>query len=230
MSARLRVPRQIRVGAFANARPGAQLRCAVLACTGREWVGADLATGALLRNGADGQVPEAGAHGLLEIVDVVVGDAGSGGDPTRPEGIVLAEATAPLASLKARRARRLLRQLAAPERPGAPLLGRWGPSVALEDLDGSMPSVVLVALEAGALELTRDAGGEPTCWLAWSGVRQALPVEDPVAAAATAQAPGRLRGRIVEDVLGFAPGFALVGLGSVRRGYARKALLSVLPA
>lgn len=230
MSARLRVPRQIRTGALATVAPGARLRCAVLASTTEEWVGVDLASGAFVRNAAGGAVPDPGAHGPLQVVDVVVGDPHEAPDPTRPEAVTLAEASEPLGTLEGRRARRLLRRLAAPEREGTPLLGRWGPSVAFEDLDGSTPSLVLVELDEDALELTHDDRGAPRCWIHWAGVRQALPVADPVAAAAAARAPERLRGRVVDDVLGYAPGFALAGLGAVQAGYVPKVLLSVLPA
>lgn len=229
MSTRLRVPRHIRTGALAASSPGARLRCVVLASTQEEWVGADLATGALLRNRAGGAVPGPGAVRPLQVAEVVVGTSPDGPDPARPEAVPLAEAGTPLGSLTRRRARRLLRRLAAPERAGVPLLGRWGPSVALEDLDGSTPSVVLIALAADPLELTPGAAGEPSSWLRWSGVRQALPVADPAVVAALADAGGRLRARAVDDALGFVPGFALVALGEVRGGYAPKVLLAVLP-
>lgn len=229
MSTRLRVPRHIRTGALAASSPGARLRCAVLASTHQEWVGVDLATGALVRNRAGGAVPGPEALWPLQVADVVLGATGESPDPARPEAVTLAEASAPLGALSGRRARRLLRRLAAPERAGAPLLGRWGPSVALEDLDGSTPSVVLVALADDALELTSGPAGEPTSWLRWSGVRQSLPLADPVVVAALADAGGRLRGRAVDDALGFGPGFALVGLGEVRGGYVPKVLLALLP-
>lgn len=229
MSSRLRLPRQIRTGTLARATPGARLRCAVLACTGAEWAGADLASGALLRNRSGGAVPDPTAQRVLQVVDVVVGTVEEAADPTRPEAIELAETTPALATLAGRRARRLLRHLAAPERSGAPLLGRWGPSVALEELDGSTPSLVVVGVPDGALELAPGPDGAPRCWITWSGVRQALPLADPVTAATVTTARGPLRGRALGEALGFRPGFAVVGLGAVRGGYAPKVLLSLLP-
>ena len=228
MSSRLRVPRQIRVGALAEARPGARLRCAVLASTGTEWVGVDLASGALVRNRAGGTVPSPDWHRPLQVAEVVLGTPEEAPDPTRPEAVELSEAGEPIGRLRRRRARRLLRRLAAPERPGSPLLGRWGPSIAFEDLDGSSPSLVVVALHGG-FELGRSPAGEARCAIHWSAVRQELPLVDPLAAGAAerigSMAPA---GRGVEAVLGFQPGFALVGLGAVRGGYAPKVVLSVL--
>lgn len=229
MSGRLRVPRQIRVGALAEARPGARLRCAVLASTGAEWVGVDLASGALVRNRAGGPVPAPAAHRLLQVAEIVLGAPEEAPDPTRPEAVELSEAGEPIGHLKRRRARRLLRHLAAPERPGSPLLGRWGPSIAFEDLDGSAPSLVLVALDGG-FELGRGPAGDARCAIHWSTVRQELPLADPLAAAAAERiGSAALRGRGVEAAIGFQPGFALVGLGAVRGGYAPKVVLSVLP-
>ena len=230
MSTRARVPRHIRPGTLAASGPGARLRCAVLASNGHEWVGADLATGALLRNRAGGAVPSVGALEPLQVAEIVVGPATEPPDPARPEAVELAEIGPAAGTLSRRRARRLLRRLAAPERPGSPLLGWWGPSVALEDLDGSTPSIVLVALAPSALELTSGPSGAPACWIHWSGVRQALPVADPIAMAALDETGGRLRGRRVDDALGFRPGFALVALGEARGGYVPKVLLAVLPA
>lgn len=227
MSSRLRIPRQIQVGALAEARPGARLRCAVLASTGEEWVGADLASGALLRSRAGGPVPSPALHRPLQVAEVVLGIPEQAPDPTRPEAVELAEAGEALGILKGRRARRLLRHLAAPERPGSPLLGRWGPSIAFEDLDGAAPSLVLVELGGGAFELGRGPAGEARCSIHWSNVRQEMPLVDPLAASAAEGS--RLGGRGVEAALGFLPGFALVGLGAVRGGYAPKVVLSVLP-
>lgn len=230
MKPRLRIPRQIRTGALAASSPGARLRCAVLASTGREWVAADLASGALLRNRAGGPVASPAAHRPLQVADVVVGATTEAPDPARPEAVELAEAGPALGTLSRRRARRLLRRLAAPERAGVPLLGRWGPSVALEELDGTVPSVVLVGLAAGAVELAVGPDGEVACWLRWSGVRQSLPLADPAAVAALTDSGGRLRARAVEEVLGFSPGYAVVALAEVRAGYVPKVVLSLLPA
>ena len=229
MKPRLRIPRQIRTGTLAASSPGDRLRCAVLASTGHEWVGADLASGALVRNRAGGPVPGPTALRPLQVADVVIGTTAEAPDPARPEAVELAEAGPALGTLSRRRARRLLRRLAAPERAGAPLLGRWGPSVALEELDGAVPSVVLVGLAPGAVELAVGPDGEPVCWLRWAGVRQSLPLADPAAETALGQTGGRLRPRAVEEALGLTPGYAVVALAEVRAGYVPKVVLALLP-
>jgi hypothetical protein len=228
MSARLRVPRQIKAGAVAAVAPGARLRCVVLAAGSEEWVGVDLASGAFVRNPAGGPVPDPRGLRPLQVLDLIVGGVDETFDPTRPEAVVLSEASAPIGELKGRKARRLLRCLAAPERRGTPLLGWWGPSVAFEDLDGTTPSLVLVELANGALEIASEPAEVPRCVLRWAGVRQALPVVDPALASAPSRGPGR-HTRLAE-LLGFVPGFALVGLGAVRSGYVPKVLLSLLPS
>jgi len=230
VSARSRLPRQIRVGALARHEPGALLRCAVLAATGDEWAGVDLESGALVRSLARVPLPDVLAtHRPLEVVEVRLGLPDKAPDPARPEAIALAEASGPVASLTGRQARRLLRKLAAPERDAAPLLGRWGPSVAFEDLDGSAPSLALIAVGADDLAFSRDPRG-PRCSIAWSGVRQDLPLADPTARRAVLDSPTpTVSGASAEAALGFTPGFALVALGAIQAGYAAKVVLTVLP-
>lgn len=224
-----KVPKRITPGTRRAAGAGARLVCTVLAASEDEWVGADLASGALVRSPAEGAAPFLVA-GPLEVVELVLGPDDGPSDPARPEAVLLAEEPARRGVLRPRRARRLLDGLAAREREGAPLLGTWGPSVAYVDLDGGAPSVVVLSLAKRPLALGTDRGGAPQVVLSWGGLPQHLPLLDPRLAPATRSAAAGLSGAGVEAALGFRPGYAVVALAGVTGGHARKSVLAILPA
>ena len=150
-------------------------------------------------------------------------------DPARPEAIVALGPPTLVGRARRRPARRLLRQLAAPERRGTSLLSTWGPSIAYIDLDGSAQSVVVIETSPRALELSVRPDGEVAAAISWSGITQSVLVADPVTrrAAFAAEHPLR-RGELVET-LGFRPSYLICGLAAVRQGHASKVVLAVLP-
>lgn len=223
----VRVPRRITPGQRRAAGPGAHLTCAVLAATPEEWVGADLATGALVRSPA--HAAEAFGTAIpLAVVDLELAADEGPADPARPEAVSLADLPVARGTLKSRRARRLLSTLAAPERLGQPLLGTWGPSVAYVDLDGGAPSVLVVALARRTLALGTDRDGDTQVVLGWGENRLRLALRDPRLVGA-ARGNTELKGAGLQTALGFRPGYAVVALSAVEHGHARKAVLSVLP-
>jgi hypothetical protein len=235
---RIRFPRRVRVGSQPAVVPGTELTCLVLSPGPEEWVGVDLASGALLRSR-----PERGRalqrvrtpDGTLrlaarfDVVALTLADDGEPTDPARPEAIVALGPPTLLGRARRRPARRLLDQLASPERRGASLLSTWGPSIAYIDLDGTAQSVVVIGTSPRALELSVRPDGEVVATVSWSGITQSVLVGDPLArrAAFAAEHPLR-RGELVE-MLGFRPSYLVCGLAALRKGHASKLVLAVLP-
>ncbi len=235
---RVRFPRRLHAGTRPLAGPGAELTCLVLSPGPEEWVGVDLASGTLLRSRAESagsfrraRTPNGTSRlaGRLDIVAVTLADDEEPPDPARPEAIVALGPPTLLGRARRRPARRLLRQLASPQRRGASLLSTWGPSIAYADLDGTSQSVVVIETSPRQLELSVRADGEVTATISWSGITQTVLVTDPIArrAAFAAEHPLR-RGELVE-MLGFRPSYLICGLAAVHQGHARKVVLSLLP-
>jgi len=236
--AKARFPRRIRPGIRPRAEEGSQLTCLVLFAGSDEWVGVDLRSGALLRSrrGEASRLRVAnnaeGDHRLarFDVVALEVGRDDDPIDPARPEAIASAGPPQYLGRPSPRRVRRLLSELAAPERAGASLLSTWGPSVAYVDLDGSSQSVAIVATSPRQLALTESESGSPVAVVTWSGTTQSMPVVDPVARRALAGADGALSKSELVEALGFRPSYLVCALGAVRNGHAPKLVLSVLPS
>lgn len=231
---RARSWRRMRVGAPRQRRPGAVLDCLVLAPGPYEWVGIDLATGALVRArrpAPDGRPPLGGGWRQFDIARFVLGTDDEPPDPSRPEAIVCAEAPQRLGRLRRRAVRRVLRRLVPPERPGAALLGTHGPSIPFVDLDGSSPSVMLVAVAHRSLEVFAGPGEAVELAFAWSGARHQLPVHDPrLRAAALESQPRPLSAGRLAAAAGGRVSVLVVGLGPVRGGHVPKVVLAALPA
>ncbi len=246
-----RAPRRILTGKMRPDRPGAELTCAVLCALSLEWVGVDLASGALVRSGVgaagafallDRECPDGEADArdeafpsarldLFDVVQITVGEAAEPADPARPEALILARPPQLAGRLRPRHARRLLNALDAPERDGSPLLGTWGPSIAYVDLDGTSPSAMLIEIgRQRPLSLQHDRARQPIAVTVWGGVTQRLPLLDPRALGALeASAQGHLGGAALAAALGFRPGHLLVALLGAEQGHVRKAVLAVLP-
>jgi len=109
-----------------------------------------------------------------------------------------------------------------------PLLGSLGPSISYEDLDGSRPSVAVVAPDRIPV-FAWDAAGT-WCQFSLGGRKHRLPVVDERIVAAD----GRARGgspasESVLRAIGGAPRYLVVALGAPRRGQAPKLVVAVLP-
>ena len=235
--AKVRFPRRIRPGARPSVNPGAVLSCLVLSAGEDEWIGVDLGSGALLRShrgAAEGlraaEAPD-GERRLVrfDVVSVELGVDDAPVDPSRPEAVVVTGAPTYLGRPSRRRVRRLLAQLAAPERQGSSLLSTWGPSIAYVDLDGSIQSVTVVKTSPGQIAL-EEGGRGAVAVVTWSGTTQAVPISDPLARRALASGDGRLTKGSLVEALGFRPSYLVCALAEVREGHAPKVVLAVLPS
>ena len=221
------------------------MRCLLLA-QGMEWVAVDVATGALVRNRASGWPAPAStadrgdgasqgdrepAHfentPELDIVEIELAGDDEPPDPGRPEAVMLRQAPARVGTPRRRAVRRILQELL-PSDPKRPLLGSLGPSISYEDLDGSRPSVAVVAPDRAPV-FASDAKGT-WCQFGLGGRRHQLPVVDERIIEARARARGAALGSdAVARAIGGPPRFLVIGLGAPRRGQAPKLVLGVLP-
>jgi len=242
---RLPSARHRRPGAVRANQPGEVLRCLLLT-RGPEWVAVDLATGAVLRSRASGWplVPidssfaRAAAHHRthgtfsrtgpeLDVVEIELADDDEPMDPARPEAVMVRDAPELVGTARRRAVRRILRELL-PLDSRRPLLGTLGPSISYEDLDGTRPSVAVVAPDRVPL-FAWDAAGT-WCQFTLGGRKHRLPVVDERVVEADARARGgTLTSNAVEKAVGGTPRYLVVALGAPRRGQAPKLVLGVLP-
>ena len=229
---RLRSTRRITPGQRRALKPGSTLRCLVLAPGPAEWAGVDIESGAFVRLPPPDEEALAEAPGewvTYDVVEMVLGQDDEPLDPARPEAVQPARPPLKIGRLRRGARRRLLSQVATPERPGSALLGIWGPSIALSELEGSRPSIVLVGVSPGSLELGLDGDGATLCAFDWGAARHVLPVIDRRCHAIARANPGQLQTRgLIEEAFGSKVVYLVVGLGSVRAGHAPKTVLAVL--
>ena len=203
---RLRAPRRRRPGAARADMPGAVLRCLLLS-QGPEWVVVDVATGALVRSRASGwpaaktattgdNGARAGTNGgarpdrtyALDVVDIELGTDDEPPDPSRPEAVMVRGAPQRVGAPRRRAVRRILKDLL-PVDPKRPLLGSLGPSIAYEDLDGSRPSVAVVAPDRPPIFVSDAAG--VSCQFTLGGRKHRLPVLDAARSGVCARRQGQ---------------------------------------
>ncbi|MGA3214483.1 MAG: hypothetical protein ABSD97_02185 [Acidimicrobiales bacterium] len=239
-SVRLPTPRHRRSALARANEPGDVLRCLLLA-RGPEWVAVDVASGAMLRSRASGwpvvpadsslaRAAQAGAQlhsgPELDLVEIELADDDEPADPARPEAVTIARAPELVGTPKRRAVRRLLTELV-PLDQRRPLLGFLGPSISYEDLDGSRPSIAIVAPDR-APQFVWDAAGT-WCQFSLGGRKHRLPVVDErIVAADGAARGGTLPGDVIERAVGGVPRYLVVALGVPRRGQAPKLVLGVL--
>lgn len=148
---------------------GVELSLLVLSVSALGLAAVDLASGAVVRT------DRAPLHGLdLHPYDVVTASVAADPeplDPTQPEAVSLAEPPTLVRRLAPRRADRWLRPILHPDRTH--LLGFAGPSIPFWELDGSRPSVAVVAAPA---KTVRDADGLLRCRFLWLSLVHDLPV------------------------------------------------------
>ena len=152
-----------------SAEEGVELSLLVLSVSRLGLAAVDLASGAVVRTGAER------LEGLdlrpYDVVSVALAADTEPLDPTQPEAVVLAGPPSTVRRLTSRRADRWLRPLHHPER--AHLLGFAGPSIPFWELDGSRPSVALIATRA-AIGVGED--GQLRCRFLWRTLVHDLPV------------------------------------------------------
>ena len=242
---RLPGARHRRPGAARANRPGEVLHCLLLA-RGPEWVAVDVATGAVVRSRASGwplvpidssfaraasQQAGDGARvrtGLeLDLVEIELAEDDEPADPARPEAVMVHGAPELVGTPRRRAVRRILKELL-PLDSRRPLLGSLGPSISYEDLDGTRPSVAVVAPDRIPL-FAWDASGT-WCQFTLGGRKHRLPVVDERVVDADARGRGgSLASNAVERAIGGTPRYLVVALGAPRRGQAPKLVLGVLP-
>lgn len=242
---RLPPRRRRRPGAVRADQPGDVLRCVLLA-RGPEWVAVDVATGALVRSRASGWPPAEADSGpdaraseddepagpryaaqALDLVDIELADDDEPPDPSRPEAVMVRRSPTRVGAPRRRSVRRLVQDLL-PANAKRPLLGSLGPSISYEDLDGSRPSVAVIAPDRAPI-FTFDAKGT-WCQFSLGGRRHHLPVVDErLLDAGTRARGGALDLGAVTRAVGGVPKYLIVGLGAPRRGQAPKLVLGVLP-
>ena len=144
---------------------GAEVKLLLLA-GGQRWCAAmHLETGALV--GARWDEPVSGLSPFVVARARVAGDQ-SDADPVRPEEVTLDAPPRPVGTASRRRAERLLRNVLHP--PGEHLLGIAGPAIPYWTLDGTRPSIAVVAPSPPPVV----SGGR--CRFRWRNVDHALPV------------------------------------------------------
>ena len=179
---------------------GAEVELLLLA-GGQRWCAAmHLASGALV--GARWEEPVAGLAPFVVARARVAGDQ-SDADPARPEEVALDAPPRPVGSASRRRAERLLRNVLHPT--SEHLLGVAGPSVPYWTLDGSRPSIAVVAPSPPPVV----SGGK--CRFRWRNLNHALPV-----------LPQAL------DELPAHPRRLLITLSAPRQGYCYKVVAALL--
>jgi hypothetical protein len=235
--ARVHLPRRIEPGVRPRAVAGSGLTCLVLFAGQSEWVGVDCSSGALLRSRLDEAPRFLYAHSAtgdrrvtrFDVVTIPLGRDDETIDPARPEAIAISETPTYVGRPRLRPVRRLLRELAAPERRGATMLSGWGPSVAYADLDGSQQSVAVVATSPRQLALRSRFDGTVIASVSWSGIDQEIPIIDPLAARALGNSTGPLSKGALVETLGFRPSYLVCLLGRVHEGHAPKIAAAMLP-
>jgi hypothetical protein len=184
---RVRAARHFTPGRLRADGPGTVLRCLVLV-PGPDWVAVDLESGALVRAPASpaaehANPPESGTEvaevaagaflgRTLSAVELAVGVDPGPTDPARPEAVVLARPPAPIGEPRRRATRRLLQHLVT-RATDRPLLGTLGPSICYADLEGTRPSVVVVAPKDRPRFGVGPSG--PWCQFVLGGRRHTLP-------------------------------------------------------
>jgi hypothetical protein len=207
--------------------PGAH-RCMVLACTAEDTTAVDLQSGAVVRlriDWGEGAGPDLAP---LDIVDAVWADDPERDDLAQPEAVTVNGVPAPLGTVKGRRARRVLRDVALP--PHQNLLGFPGSSAPYWEFRGMRPSVAVVTPSRGPVIFRRRE--DDTVWarFGWPRSDNWLPMEDPRAVAALHEARrDRLSGKDLDAALGFHPHFLVVVLSRPRDGHCYKTVASLLP-
>jgi hypothetical protein len=238
-------PRRRGPGSARANEPGEVLRCLLLA-RGPEWVAVDVSTGALLRSRASGWpvIPADSDFALvaskashqgdqthigpeLEVIDIELAEDDEPSDPARPEAVMVHNAPQLVGAARRRAVRRILKELL-PLDPRRPLLGSLGPSISYEDLDGSRPSVAVVAPD----KIPIFAWDTTATWCQFSlgGRKHKLAcVDERIVEIDGPSRGGALAKEVVEKAIGGTPRYLVVALGAPRRGQSPKLVLGVLP-
>ena len=193
----------------------------VLACTGEDTTGIDVASGAFVRVRVpwpEGHAPDLSP---FDMVEAELAPDPERDDLAQPEAVTAGALPRLVGTLRGFRARRLLAGLVA--RPDGPLLGFPGASAPYWGFRGLRPSVALLHPERGPQLLQRPADGSTWIRFGWERDDVWLPVEDQEACRAlVASRRERLTGKTLESALGFSPYYVLATVSRPREGHCYK--------
>jgi hypothetical protein len=206
---------------------GAVLRLLVLAERPNEYLAVDVDSGAFVR--AHGRTDaDTGPRHILDVIKVELADNEHASDLSQPEAVTMAGPARPARRVRRGRVKRYLRALVAPK--GEPLLGFPASAAPYWTLNGTRPSLALIAPDDGVLVTKRQP--DETLWARfhWDGSQHHLPVDDARLSEAFADKERiRLSGRALAHALGHRPHYLLVALAPPRNGHCYKTLVAVLP-
>jgi hypothetical protein len=212
----------------ADLRGGSELSLLVLACTAEDTTAIDLASGALIRLRAPWPVGHEPDLTAFDVVEARLADDPETDDLAQPEAATAAELPRHVGTMKPRRARRLLRALAAP--PDGPLLGFPGASAPYWEFRGQRPSATLIVPTRGPQFIRRLDEGSTWVRFGWNRDDVWLPVESADATRALdAARRDRLSGKALATALGFRPHYLLISLTQPRDSHCYKICTAVLP-
>jgi hypothetical protein len=216
-----------RKGRLPAQAPGTH-RCMVLACTAEDTTAVDLHSGAVVRLRIEWGEDAGPGLAPLDIVDARWAEDPERDDLAQPEAVTVTGVPRALGTVKGRRARRVLRDIALP--PPPQLLGFPGSSAPYWEFRGMRPSVAVVVPSRGPVIFRRRE--DDTVWarFGWPRSDNWLPLEDSRAVAALYHARrDRLSGKDLDAALGFHPHFLVVVLSRPRDGHCYKTVAALLP-
>ncbi len=220
--------REIRPRARVQVEGGALMHLLVLSANEEDTTAVDLASGAVLRlrvEWPEGHPPDLAP---FDVAEARLADDPERDDLAQPEATTAAGLPRHVGTLRGRKVRRLLANLAAV--PDGPLLGFPGPAAPYWEFRGARPSVALVEPTRGPQLLRRRDDGSTWVRFGWNRDDVWLPVEDPKAARALdAARRDRLAGKDLATALGFRPHYLLACLTRPRDGHCYKVVTAILP-
>jgi hypothetical protein len=207
---------------------GAELRLLVLAAGREDTAAIDLSSGALVRLRVPWPAEHAPDLAPFDVVEATLAPDPERDDLAQPEAATVSGLPRHVGTLRGRKVRHMLAQLAAP--PHGPLLGFPGPAAPYWEFRGSRPSAALIVPTRGPQLLRR--GSDASTWVRFGWERDDvwLPVEDAHAARSLVAARReRLSGKDLATALGFRPQYLLVCLSGPRDGHCYKVVTAMLP-
>lgn len=233
--------RRVVPGTARRDEPGGTINCLLLA-PGPDWVAMDLATGSFVRAEvwAESEFPALSA-GPLSSVSLQLATLSEQWDPARPEAISVAEASE--APAPKRRAVQRLLESACVSRDSGGLLGSVAPSLSFVDLDGSRPSVALVAPGKARVRVVGE--DRPVAHFLFGDRPHAIDcgpgaiawLHSGQLATAAGGSTAKRRENRSKALAGLGPGielappvFLVVGLDRPVRGQVRKVVLGIVPS
>ncbi|MGH9046858.1 MAG: hypothetical protein ACRDVW_06030, partial [Acidimicrobiales bacterium] len=164
----------------------------------------------------------------FDLVETRLAEDPETDDLAQPEAATSAGLPRHVGTMRARKARRNMRALAAA--PDGPLLGFPGASAPYWEFRGQQPSAALIVPTRGPQFIRRAKEGSTWVRFGWDRDDVWLPVESAEAIRALdAARRERLSGKALATALGFRPYYLLVALTQPRDSHCYKVCTAVLP-